>query len=281
MAENIDKRIIIVEIEVPGGKKRLEGLSCDFTVTKTAGSLMNEAEIRIANLARADRDYIVTATSPLRRPRRRKSITVWAGYASTGVTRRFSGDITDSSVTQPPDIWLSVKAKTGYHARGDLVARTAPAQANLSQLAGNVAKDLGLELDFQATDKSVSNYSFTGGNLIQVDRLARAGLVDAYVDDDRLIIKDRGKALAGRVRKLCEATGMIGIPEVDERGVRVKMFMDQHTGLGTMLEIESTLNPAANGNFVIYKMRDNCSMRGLPFYIEAEASKPGLGGMVK
>lgn len=279
MAENLDKRIIIVEIAVPGGTKRMEGISCDFTVTKTAGSLMNEAEIKIANLAKADRDYIVTATSPLQRPRQRKSITVWAGYESIGVTRRFSGDITDSSVTQPPDIWLNVKAKTGYFARGDLVSRSAPAQANLSQLAENVAKDLGLTLDFQAADKAIANYSFTGGNLLQVDKLGRAGMVDAYVDDDRLVIKNRGQGLAGRMRKLSEKTGMIGIPEEDEKGVKVKMFMDQHTGLGTMLEIESVLNPAANGRFVIYKMRDNCSMRGLPFYIEAEALRPGLGGM--
>ena len=37
----------------------------------------------------------------------------------------------------------------------------------------------------------------------------------------------------------------------------------------------------ANGRFVIYKLRDNCSMRGLPFYIEAEAYRMGLGGMVE
>jgi hypothetical protein len=279
MAEKLDKRIIIVEIEVPGGKKRLEGISCDFTVTKTAGGLMNEAEIRIANLAKADRDYIVTATSPLRRPRQRKSITIWAGYESTGVTRRFSGDITDASVTQPPDIWLIVKAKTGYHARGDLVSRSASAQSNLSQLAADIAGDLDLDLDFQATDKAIANYSFTGGKLLQVDKLGQAGMVDAYVDDDRLVVKERGKGLAGRIRKLSEKTGMIGVPEVDEKGVKVKMLMDQHTNLGTTLEITSKLNPAANGSFVIYKMRDNCSMRGLPFYIEAEALRPGLGGM--
>lgn len=278
-AQTLDTRIIIVEIDVPGGKKRMEGISCDFTATKTAGVLMNEAEIKIANLAKVDRDYIITATSPLQRPRQRKSVTVWAGYKSTGVTRRFTGDITEASVTQPPDIWLNMKAKTGYFARGDLVSRSAPAQANLSQLSAGVAKDLGLTLDFQAADKSIANYSFTGGNLLQVDRLGKSGQVDAYVDDDRLVVKNRGQGLSGRIRKLSEKTGMIGIPEVDEKGVKVKMLMDPHTALGTTLEIESVLNPAANGRFVVFKMQDNCSMRGLPFYIEVEALRPGLGGM--
>lgn len=279
MSETLDKRIIIAEIEVPGGMKRYEGFSVDFTITKVASAQMNEAEIKIANIIKADRDFLVTATSPLQRPRQRKRVILYAGYESTGVTRRFVGDITLATVTQPPDIWLQLKAQTGYYNRGDIIARSGDAQNNLSELSSRVAQDLGLTLDFQASDKSVANYAYTGGALAQVDKLGHAGLVDAYVDDDRLVVKNRGKELAGRVRKLSENTGMIGIPEVDERGVKVKMLMDQHTGLGTLLDIESTLNPAANGRFTVYKMRENCSMRGQPFYIEAEATRPGLGGM--
>lgn len=279
MAETLDKRVIIVEIEVPGGMKRYEGFSVDFTVTKTAGSQMNEAEIKIANIIKADRDYLVTATSPLQRPRQRKRVILYAGYESTGVTRRFVGDITLATVTQPPDIFLQMKAQTGYFNRGDIIARSGQAQNNLSEMASRVSQDLGLTLDFQATDKALANYSFTGGALAQVDKLAQAGIVDAFVDDDRLVVKDRGKGLAGRMRKLNENNGMIGMPEVDERGVKVKMLMDPHTTLGTVLEIESQLNPAANGRFTIYKMRENCSMRGQPFYIEAEAMRAGLGGM--
>lgn len=279
MPEQLDKRIIIVEIEVAGGVKRLEGISCEYTATKMSSGQMNEAEVKIANLSKADRDYLVTATSPLQRPRQKKSLTIWAGYESMGVSRRFVGDITLATVTQPPDIWLHLKAKTGSFARGDIVARSAGAQSNLSQVASTVAGDLGLTLDFQAEDKSIANYSFTGAALLQVDKLGQAGLVDAYVDDDRLVVKDRGKGLAGKVRKLSEETGMIGIPEVDEKGVKVKMLMDPHTGIGTTLEIESTLNPAANGRFVVYKMRDNAALRNTPFYIEAEAVRPGMGGM--
>ena len=275
---NIDRRIIIVEIEVPGGKKRLEGISVDYTVTKTSGTAMNEAEIKIANLSRADRDYLVTATSPLVRPRQKKFIAIYAGYHSTGVTRRFVGDIVSATVSQPPDIWLTMKAKTGYHARGQIMARSAPAQSSLSSLADGVATDMGLTLDFQATDMTVANYTHTGSAYAQVGKLGQSGAVDAYIDDDRLVIKDRGKGLAGRLRKLSEKTGMIGIPEVDEKGVKVKMLMDPHTTVGSVIEIESKLNPAANGRFTVFKLKENCSLRNTPFYLEVEATRRNLGG---
>ena len=277
---NIDKRIIYLELEVRGGKKRYEGMSVEYSVTKTGGTVMNEAEIKIANLARDVRDYLITTTSPLKRPRQRVAVALYAGYASTGVTRRFVGDVTSATATQPPDIWLTMKARTGYFSKGNILARSAPAHANLSALSKGVADDLGLILEFQARDKGIGNYSFTGSALQQVNKLADTGLVDAFVDDDRLVVKDRGAALTGRRRKLNKATGMIGVPEVDEKGVKVKMLLDPYTAIGTELEIESEINPAANGVFTVYKLRENCALRNTQFYLEAEATRRGLGGFL-
>jgi hypothetical protein len=206
-------------------------------------------------------------------------VAVYAGYASTGVTRRFVGDVTAATVSQPPDIWLTMKAKTGFFQRGNILARSAPARQPLSELSKKVAADMGMSLEFQATDKQIANYSFTGSALKQVNKLEATGLVDAYVEDDRLVVKDRGKGLSGKTRKLSEDTGMIGIPEVDERGVKVKMLMDQHTGVGTTLEITSRLNPAANGRFTVYKIRETGATRNTPFYLEAECLRPGMGGL--
>lgn len=277
---DLDTRIIYLELEVPGGKKRYDGMSVEYTVTKTGGTIMNEAEIKVANLAKDVRDFLVTATSPLRRPRQRKSVALYAGYASTGVTRRFVGDITSASPSQPPDIWLTMKARTGYFSKGNIVAKSAPAQAKLSVLSKGVADDLGLVLEFQAKDKGIANFSFTGAALHQVNKLADAGLVDAYVDDDRLVIKDRGAPLTGRRRKLSRETGMIGVPEVDEKGVKIKMLFDPYTTVGTELDVASEINPAANGLFTIYKLRESCALRNTQFYLEAEAFRRGLGGMV-
>lgn len=277
---DLDKRIITIEIDVAGGKKRMEGMSVEVSASKNASAVANEAEIKIANMARADREYLITSTSPMMRPRRYHGISVWMGYESSGITRIFKGDIVSAQITQPPDIWLNIKAMTGYFSRGEVLARTAPAQTRLSVLAEGVASDLGLTLDFQARDKSIANYSFTGGAYMQVDKLGQAGLVDAYVDDDKLIVKDRGKGLVNRVRKLSEENGMIGIPVVDERGIRVRMLFDPFTTVGTVLDVTSRMNPAANGRFTVYKLRYTGATRNTPFYIDADALRPGLGGLV-
>jgi len=76
-----------------------------------------------------------------------------------------------------------------------------------------VAQDLGLSLTFQATPKQISNYSFTGSAVKQVEQLGAMGRVNAYVDDKALVVKDFNAPLAKRTRELNLDTGMIGIPE--------------------------------------------------------------------
>lgn len=270
MSEKLDKRILIAEIEIAGKLVRLEGLAMHFSVTKTAGAAMNEASIKIANLNKEQRDYLIMATSPLKRVKERKSVKLYAGYQSTGTALLFAGDVTAATPTQPPDIYLQMKAKTGFWSRGTVVANSMPAQAQLSNIAGQVAQDLGVALDFQAGDKKIDNWSFTGGAALQVDKLERAGLVNAYLDDDRLVVKDESSPLKGKLRKLSEKSGMIGIPEVTEQGIKVKMLYDKNTGVGALLEIESKLNPAANGAFVVHTAKYDLASHDTAFYIECE-----------
>ena len=278
MQERLDTRRVVVELDTKSTRKRYEGMAISYSVTITGNAHMNEAQIKIANINKEDRDFILTATSPLRRHKERKTITLYAGYASTGIARLFCGDITASSVTQPPDIWLCVKAKTGFFARSSIVAVGGEERQSLSTLSGKVAGHLGLQLDFQADDKSIENYAFTGGAGLQVDKLGEMGLVNAYVDDDRLVVKPEGVALSGKVRRLSKHSGMVGIPELTEQGVKVKMLHDLETTVGGMLEITSELNPAANGRYVIFKATYTGESHGQPFYIEAEGRPEGRPG---
>ncbi len=135
--------------------------------------------------------------------------------------------------------------------------------------------DLGLQVTSRPDDKRIANYAFTGGAGLQVDKLGQAGRVNAYVDDNTLIVKPEGRPLSGKLRRLSEDSGMIGIPELTEQGVKVKMLHDTETALGGALEITSKLNPAANGRYVIYKLTYTGESRGTPFYIDAEARPEG------
>jgi len=261
--------------------KFYEGLNITASGTKYANANQNECEVKITNVDKATRDYLLTETSPINDNRTPKKLIVQAGRKSTGVSTLYEGDITSAVGSQPPDIIVCIKAKTADFQKGNIVGRSAKGKTPLSNIAKNVAADLGLKLDFQATEKQISNYSHSGAALKQVDRLGTTGAVSAYINNGTLVVKDINVPLKGRTRVLNIDTGMIGIPEFTEQGIKVKMLFDNQTDLGYGLEITSIMNPAANGLYVVYKLGYEVANRDTPFYLLAEATRqtsPALAG---
>lgn len=301
----LDPRIIRVSIQVGEILKIYEGLAVSATGCKYANANQNECEIKISNLDKETRNYILTATSPFNTDRTPKKVILEAGRVSTGTFKLFVGDIVCSSpvhqssknndpnqrgpstgdsksgagsqtsgasTAQPPDITVTIKALTGDYLKGDVIATNQPAITPLSKIAKSVADQNGLSLNYQATEKNIANYSFTGGKLNQVDKLGECGC-DAYVDDENLIVKDTNVPLTGVLRKLDLTNGMIGIPEITEQGIKVKFLLDNQTTLGGALQITSKFYPALNGIYVIYKLSFEIANRDTPFYFIAEAKR--------
>lgn len=266
----LDPRIVRVGIEVEGQLKMYDGLAVTATGTKYANSIQNEVEVRIANLDRHTRDYILTETSPLNLRRSPKRVVVEAGRRSYGTSQIIVGDIITSLPSQPPDTWVTLKALTGNFLSGEVVSSSLAPRSTVSQIAQQIAGNLGLTLDFQAADKSIANYSFTGGALKQVDRLGEMGDYAAYVDDRTLVVKNKREPLAGSVKVINVDSGMVGVPEISVHGIRVKYLLDNVTQLGGEIRVQSQVNPAANGRYCIYKLSFDIASRDTPFYYIAE-----------
>lgn len=271
----LDPRIIRVGIEVDGQLRMYEDLWIAVNVVKFANSLQNEAQLQIANLSKDARDHILTETSPYNRSRRRKRCVIEAGRVSTGAARIYTGDICEATVSQPPDITLSMKCRTGWAMQGNMGSLSMPPYSNLSSIAAAVAQSADLPLVFQAEDKQIANFSYAGAVGGQVGKLGESGGVNAYIDDDTLIVKSSNKALDGSDHALSERTGMIGIPELTDQGVRVKFLFDNRAKLGGRLAIDSKINPSLNGNYIIYKLSYSLATRAVPFYCVAECRREG------
>jgi len=269
----LDPRIVLIGIEVNGVLKTYDDLYVIASGTKYANANQNECEVKIANLDKATRDYLLTETSPFNKNRRRKLLRVEAGRRSTGTALVYQGDITSATGSQPPDIMLTLKSATGDYLKGDIVSRSSAGATPLRSLAQRIAADLRLSLQFEAKDKQIANYSFAGGALKQVDQLGVMGRVNAFVDDGKLIVKDYNVPLAGRTRVLNKDTGMIGIPEFTEYGVKVRMLFDNQTVIGGGLDIRSEMNPAADGLYTVSKLGFEIASRDVPFYYIAEATR--------
>lgn len=272
-ATELDDRLLRIGVEVSGQIKLYEGLDMAVSGTKYANATQNECEVKISNLDRATRDYLLTETSPFNKNKTRKILTVEAGRVSSGYSLVFAGDITNAVGGQPPDITLSLKAAAGDYAKGDIVARSQPGMAPLRNIAARVAQDLGLSLVFEAAPKQIANYTYTGSAIKQVEQLGAMGRVNAYVDDKILVVKDFNKALTRMVREVNIDTGMVDKPEFTEQGIKVRMLFDNQVVLGGALNIRSIMNPAANGLYTVYKLGFELASRDTPFYYVAECTR--------
>lgn len=269
----IDQRILRIGIEVSGEMRVFEGLAMTARGSKFGSETQNTCDIEILNLSRDVRNYILTETSPFNANRTPKRVIVEAGRVSTGTSRLFIGDIVSSSPSQPPDIGLSLKAQTGAFKKGELVARSGKAKEKLSTIAQGVADDIEASLEFEASDKFIANFSFSGAALRQIGALADAGGVDVFQDDETLVVKDRGKPRQNRVKIVNSGTGMIGVPEATERGIKVTTLYDLETDLGGRMDLTSELNPSLDGSYTIYKVDFDLASRAEPWYYTIEASR--------
>lgn len=299
----LDPRIIKVGLEINGQLKTYEGLAIEASGTKYANANQNECEVTIYNLDKSTRDYILTETSPFNLNRTPKILILEAGRKSYGTTKIYVGNISttgrakkksttsgqinktddpnkgggsasvSANVSQPPDIGITLKCLTGDFDKGNIIARSQPGIAPLSQISSQVSRDLNAILDFQATDKQIASYTYSGAALKQIDYLNQVGLVNAYLDDGVLVVKDFNKPLSNKVKILSKDTGMIGIPEITEQGIKVQFLLDNQTTLGGILRINSQLYPVVNGDYMIYRLSFEIASRDVPFYWIAEAKR--------
>lgn len=268
--QELDERIVRVGIEIDGVINTYEGLAISATGTRYANANQNECEVKIVNLNTQNRNLILTETSPFNLNKTPKKLFLYAGRKSWGTTLVFQGNVVTAVPSQPPDIALTLKCLSENFEKGKVVARSYGANTNLSEISAGVANDLNATLDFQATDKQISNYTFSGGALNQVGKLGTSGDIDAYLDNGILVVKDAQVPLSGVLTIVNSSTGMIGQPEITERGIKVKFLIDGQTTVGGAVQVKSKINPAANGTYVIYKLNFEISSRDIPFYWVAE-----------
>lgn len=265
----LDLRRIRVGVEISGAIQWYEGLRVRASGTKYASPVKNDCTVTLSGLKRETRDYLITETSPFNANRTPKRIILEVGRASTGLFRLFIGDIVSVEPSSPPDLDLTIKAMTQATQAGNVISTSAPSQTRLSALSQRVATDLGLTLEFDAEDKNISSYAHSGSALAQVEKLAAAGGVAAYVDDNKLVVKRFGRPLSGRMRVLNQESGMVGVPKATEQGISVQFLIDPEATIGGALRVESKINPAITGEYVINQLKFEVATHDTPFFYTA------------
>lgn len=262
----IDRRRIRVGVEIAGQIKWFEGLRIRASGVKYSNPMQNEAIVSISGLDRNTRDYLLSETSPYNRIRDPKRIILEAGRVSTGLHRVYVGDVIFADPAPPPDVDIVLRAKTLNAEAGNIIARTGEPLEPLSAIAQRVADDLGVILEFQAQDKNIANYWFSGPAIRQVERLQQAGDVRAFIDDNVLIVKDFDRPAEGRIQILNINSGMIGAPRATVLGADVQWLITGESLVGGLLRLESEMNRALNGDYEIYQLQFDISTHEDSFF---------------
>jgi len=283
----LDPVIVKVTFEIAGVKKTYEsnpkattpqifnyGNVKDIWIrargTKYASPIKNECQVEIANLNDNTRNFLCSQFSPFSESTAKKIFYIEAGTPTQGVSLIYKGEFQMLSFSQPPDVVCSFKTLTKSDANLQIANISSPPSQQLSEICGQAAKNLNLNLRFETNNIPVPNYNYNGGALDEVEHIGKLANINAFVDDDNLVIKNKLAPVKGVKRVLSEKTGMIGQIERTEHGVLVKFFIDATTRVGGELEIKSSLFKEFNGSYIIYKLYFNISSRGDDFSYTAE-----------
>lgn len=272
----MDKRICYVQIQTPSGDKEIRNISIKGRITRKKSETGSTAKIAIANLSREDVEYLTTYTSPYIDQSKKKRINVFAGYESTGVGMIFSGDIYSALPEGLPDTWLNIEAKTEYFNQQNIITMS-QSKMNTKSIATIVANQLNLALVWRSkSQKFIDAFNFTGAKAKLLNRLNELDSFTAFIDNDSLIVIDNNEQppetsttkKEGYVKVINGDSGLIGLPQPDEHGVKIKVLLDPTVNLGDWFKLESERLPIINGFYQVYEMTYDFATREPQYYLE-------------
>lgn len=272
----MDKRICYVQIQTPSGDKEIRNISIKGRITRKKSETGSTAKIAIANLSREDVEYLTTYTSPYIDQSKKKRINVFAGYESTGVGMIFSGDIYSALPEGLPDTWLNIEAKTEYFNQQNIITMS-QAKMNTKSIAQIVANQLNLGLVWRSkSQKFIDAFNFTGAKAKLLSRLNQLDNFTAFVDNGSLLVIDNNEQppetsttkKEGYIKLINGDSGLIGLPQPDEHGVKIKVLLDPAVNLGDWFKLESQRLPIVNGFYQVYEMTYDFATREPQYYLE-------------
>lgn len=275
----MDKRICYVQIQTPDGDKEIHNLSIKGKITRKMSETGSEGEVSIANLAREDVEYLTTYTSPYVDQSKKKKINVFAGYESTGVSMIFAGDIYSALPEGMPDTWLKIKAKTNYFEQQNIITY-AQEPATTKEIATNIASQLGYSISWKSkSQKIIDAFNFYGAKARLLNKLNQLDNFRAFIDNNVLYVIDKDdtpptdnqgstQKESGTIKIINGDTGLIGLPQPDEYGVKIKVLLDPSVTLGDWFKLESQRLPIVNGFYQVYEMTYDFATREPQYYLE-------------
>jgi hypothetical protein len=263
------------KVAVEVGALRVEDLRVAFKVEKTAKVDLNTAEVQIYNLAEQTRRAIQTKHAPVR---------LIVGYGGE-LEMIFSGDVEKVTHTKNGTDWVSkvvaddgaVAARTKRLAKGYGAATKAEVVLVDAIKAAGLALGNAMEAMKTATktgttvalNEYAKGFAVAGQAVDVAAKIARSQGYDFSIQNGTAqLVRRNGVVDNVHVMVLSEGTGLIGTPEVGEKGViKARALIRQRLIPGHKVRLESKV---ATGFFRVNKTTFTGDTHGTDWYAELE-----------
>ena len=278
--DKMESRLIFVRMSISTGETfEIENsLHMDVKIKKTTSPAGNEADISIFNINPAIASAVIESSGKVYSKRTDKktcTIQVTAGYTNSELSDIFFGDVVFSEFLGLSDRVLNIKAKTSFYEQVKLVSKSFDQlKTKASIICQSIASDMGLPLNFNATDTDIYRYCYSGTVTDQLRNLLFDYGISCFVDDKILIAKDVGQKVNYNTKIVDADSQMVGIPKPTEHGIDAVTLFDAGFKIGGQVQITSVKNPSVNGVYIAHQLQYDLSNYSNNFYMTIITAKP-------
>ena len=288
------KRIVRITLDMQSGNQFIltDGLDIKVRISKASLHIQNQAIIDITGLTTNMRESLLSQFTAWNRRVSRQTpnlpwewvnVRVEAGYNDNGQENTsviFVGQVVMCEPTSPPPtIGVRLHCFTRQIDKTRFITERAPNQLTyydyVQWAAGQMGFGTRFICDTSYNDQIITNPARSihtvGALLIDIQNKYRSP-VAAYVDDDVLIVRDRGRIL--EPNNIVDITEFIGIPSWTEWGVEFVTMFNPSIKLAQGVFLTSKMNPSLNNGYVVMELEYDLASRDRPFYIKVGANPP-------
>lgn len=256
-------------LNTAGGRQPL--LKLTFDVEKTADRSANTASLAVWNLAETTRSWF---------QEKGLEVIIEAGYVDER-NQIFKGDIESTLITRPSVDWI-VQLELGDGSQALKSARineSLRGPQKLGKVLEKAANALGLDVgnlkEQVRTDgarsvlKQLLNNIILSGKASDVlDEISSAAGLTYSIQDKSLQFVAKGGSVSGPAIELNDSRGLIGSPEVGEKGVvTAKSLLNGRIKPGVRIDLESLL---LDGEYIVQKVKHSGDTWGNDWHTEME-----------
>lgn len=297
----IPLRVLTLKITFPGEKTSIITIDRDSALyigvqsAKHLLQIQNEAQILIRGMRPDIRQLLLSSFTAWNYRKRFVNnyayVEIFAGYESS--IKRFAGSrifIGDIVVCKPegemPNVDIAITAYTRMIDRTDLIPSSIPNKGTFKSIASAAAKAAGMGIDCKTSidNRVISNFGvfqlnpvgepmrFNVQAAIAYLNAVEPDKVVAWVDDDKVLVRDIGEAVGTDIPKI---STFVGNPPIwTEWGITFTTLFTPQLRLGGAFEVDCVTLPKLNGQYVTTSLAYNLTSRERPFYVTVKSTPP-------